>query len=283
MWPDVLDTSEALYVQALLADTGADHWLRPLCEKLREKGLTVPTKPLMFELRVGAHLAGAVESATYEHSLGVGASTVDFAFASSGVHWCLELVSVTTSQAVRDASWTNGPTFGAELSSDAADQRTSPQGELLLVQQKIGEKVGTADAPTKFPLPVAGRVHAILVDVRGFGLTGGDEWDYKEIVYGHSGIPDDLAPLRHWWKDADGSQRPILGVFDPKNTKNRAALLLRERIHFLGFSWDTEYRQGTIAKSTFWCPNPGLVGSDADALALFRTLPLRPEAATGDA
>lgn len=30
--------------------------------------------------------------------------------------------------------------------------------------------------------------HIILADVRGFGLTGGDYWDYRGIAFGPAGL-----------------------------------------------------------------------------------------------
>jgi hypothetical protein len=276
-WPGVLTAAEVEFTKTLLGEFASAAWLRPLAGSfLPVDSLTVASKPLLFELRVAAHLDRRVTDLEYEYLTGVGNSSVDFRFHSGGREWYLELVSVGVSNAVRSVSWDDGFAFGASLSSDAADQRATVQGELILVQQKIGEKVVGAEEPIKFPPPQAGRYHAILADVRGFGLTGGDAWDYREIAYGHRGIPDELAPYRHWWRDTAGAYHPIRGLFEAANTKQRAARLIRERVHFVGFSWDEDYKPGTIGAHTFWCANPHLFGDDQAAWSAFLTLPLRP-------
>ena len=266
---------EVEYSVTLVRDISGLAWARPLVDLIPDvSSLSSSDLPHLFELRVAGDLNGNVMDARYEHPTGVGDSSVDFAFLSGGNEWYLEVVSIGVSAAVRRVSWEHGPLFGSGLSSDAEDQRDTPQGELLLVQQNIGEKVRNRTKATKFPVVKPGRLHAILVDVRAFGLTGGDNWDYIEIAYGSRGIPNSLTHYRHWWRDADGTLSPISGLFDHNNSRQRASQFVRERVHFLGFCWDESYEPGSIGRNTFWCPNPYLFENESAARASLNAFPL---------
>jgi hypothetical protein len=197
---------------------------------------------------------------------------VDFQVGAGNGAWLIELVSVQPSDALKAASWEDDIAFGATLSTDSEDPRRSLEGEMLLVQQKIGEKVFDGSRPTKFPPLPTNSAHAILTDVRGMGLTGADDLDCKEIAYGQHGLPN--SPFAHFWTLPDGTRSPILGLFDPANHRQRAARLVQERIHFLIFRLGDPDESRRMLPDLLYCPNPRLFGSQAAEDEVFRRKPV---------
>jgi hypothetical protein len=279
MWGEILTSREVEFCSQLLQQLNGVPWSRPLLARVGSPNdWSYERKPLLFELRFAGDLNAAKLRPTYEYSAGVGESTVDFRFEAGGSEWFVELVTLLTSDAVKRASWEDGLFFGAQLSTDAADSTQSVEGELLLAQQKIGEKVYTQSAPTKFPPPHTGTYHLILVDMRGFGITGGDMWDYRQIAYGPAGLPSNTPYLVHSWTDNAGNRRPILGLFDPSNTYQRAAQVVQERIHFIGFCNDESYALNGIRDNTLFLPNPHLFADDAAGRVVYDSYPLKAQA-----
>lgn len=277
MWGEILTGKEVEYCERLRHELAAVAWAQPILSQLpATENLSYTHKPLLFELRLAAEINARQLSATYEAGCGIGESSVDFEISANDVRWRIELVSISTSNAVKAATVTKDIFFRTVLSSDSEDPAHSEEGEILLVQQKIGEKVLRDGAPTKFPAPEPNTYHIVLVDVRGFGLTGGDRWDYREIAYGPAGLHGEIAVFRHHWRNPDGSVAPILGLFDKKNTKQRAAALVRERIHLLGFCNDEDYSPGTLIKNSYYLANPHLIDSDSERTDVFHRYPLRP-------
>jgi hypothetical protein len=277
MWGEILTTKEVEYCADLVERLKNAEWAEPLLKRVGNmNSWTYSTKPLLFELRFAGDAHGEHLSPKYEAPTGPGDSTVDFEFEVPGARWLVELVSVLTSDALKRASWEDGLFFGADLQSDAEDQTQSIEGETLLVQQKIGQKVLGSQGPTKFTEPVPGQYHVILVDMRGYGITGGDVWDYRQIVYGRAGLPIDKAYHAYSWKNGKGERHPILGLFDDKNTHQRAARYVRERIHFIGFCNDESYSLGGVRNNTLFLWNPHLFADNDDAKAAFDHYPLKP-------
>lgn len=141
--------------------------------------------------------------------------------------------------------------------------KVSEEGEYLLVQQKIAEKVD------EFPRPTVGTLHIILVDVRGFGGVGSlDEWDFRHIAYGASGLQD--VYVRFW------QGKPIVGLFE-ENNPTKKAKLLRERIHFIGLTNETTYKAGELRdpRAVLYLANPVLVPKDKSQ-AIWGSIPFRP-------
>lgn len=276
MWGEILTSQEVEFCVHLVDRLTSLPGARPLISKLGvPESWKYQTKPFLFELRFAGELAAADLAFTYEHPTNVGSSTVDFRFDSGG-EWWIECVSLLTSRALKNASWERGLFFGADLASNSADRTQSVEGEALRAQGKIGEKVCTTTGPTKFALPRPGSFHVLLVDMRGFAITGGDIWDYRQIAYGRTGLPADMQHLAYYWSAEDGSRHPILGLFDPANTYQRAAKYLQERIHFLAFCNDESYTPDGIRSHTIFLPNPHLFNSDTGALAAYLQYPLRP-------
>lgn len=264
MWGEILTNREVEYCQTVLDRLADVEWVAPLVAGIPSvHELSYVHKPLLFELRFAAALHDRGLSAKYEAPANVDRTTVDFEVTIEGVRWRFELVSIQTSDALRAASWEDGFIFGASLASGREDPRQSVEGELLLTQQKVGEKAYDGLRPVKFPVPGPNDRHVIVVDTRGVGITGADRQDCLEICYGHDGV---RTPFAHYWRLQDGRQVPIKGLYDPKNTQQRASLTIQERIHAIAFSNDQEYRDGTLISRLIVCENPKLFSSHQIAL-----------------
>jgi hypothetical protein len=180
--------------------------------------------------------------------------------------WLIETVSAQESNAVKAATTEHGPLSQVTLASSHSDSKSSEEGELLLLEQKIGEKVWHSGAPTKFPIP-QGALHLILVDTRGFNLGVGDKYDYDHATQGVGVLPDEVY-FRYW------KGEPIKGLFE-RNNPVRAARAVQERIHFIGFVRESKYCDGEINKKAYLCPNPHLFGDNAAAQTAYKTFPLK--------
>ena len=104
---------------------------------------------------------------------------------------------------------------------------------------------------------------------------GADKYDYREIAYGAPGLHGAGSVLRHFWKNQDDTSSPILGIFDERNTMQRGARFIRERIHLLGFCWDERYESGSLVANSYYLGNPALFDGDEAAEAVYRDYPLR--------
>lgn len=276
MFGEILTTREVEFCECVRAELAGVSWAEPLLGRIPPRDqLNYACKPYLFELRFAGEIHRRGLTAKYEHPTGIGDSTVDFRILHEGTEWLVELVSILTSNAVRGATTEQEPFFWTILSSDAADPTHSEEGEIILVQQKIGEKVQRAGKPIKFPTPQPRSYNVILADARGFGITGGDLWDYREIAYGPAGLPGQVAPFRHCWKEPDGAVTPILGLFDPANEKQRAAGVVRERVHFLGFCNDQVYEPGSVPLKSYYLSNPTLFEPADGGAQAYSGYPLR--------
>jgi hypothetical protein len=166
-------------------------WAQPLLRKLEQQGgIGRANIPLLFELRFAHELHRRNRLAEYEFTTGVGGSTVDFRIPNLA-DWLVELVSIRESNAALGATHDSGVFFGLVLTSTgSSDSKETEAGEMLLVQQKIAEKVYRND-PIKFPTPQAGSFHMIFVDMRGYlgGIPVVDHHDYRQIADGPHRVP----------------------------------------------------------------------------------------------
>jgi hypothetical protein len=222
-------------------------------------GVTYKNKPLLFEARVGHALSQTqVALLAYEVSTGVGGSTVDFCFGVSPV-WLAEVVSIGRSDALEAATHHAGPFFQTVLTSPQPSQSVSQriqseEGESLLVVQKIGQKVHDGRRPIKFPEPIRGRYHVVIVDMRGY-LGGGDIHDWKQIAYGAEVVEPQYQKV---WIGKNDERLPLLGVWHPQNTQ-RFAATARERLHAILFVNEQTYRDSALTEECWLCFNPHLV------------------------
>jgi len=275
MWPDILTRREAEYCERVIGELRDVQWVRPLLDRILERGgVKYETKPLLFELRFAYELQLLGLKAKYEYETGVGSSTVDFYIPIGGIEWLVELVSLQVSDAVKDATRYDGLVSSVELSSDAADLRQTPEAGMIRAQEKIADKVfSKVDGPVKFPPVKLRRYHVILCDMRGYLLNGGDKWDYRQMAYGHAGIPVSHPQremlIQYWAKRADGLSEPIKGLFEESNP-TRGVKYIQERVHFLGFVNERKYGKGCVQESSQYLANWHLFSEDAMAKDVFR-------------
>jgi len=209
----------------------------------------------LFELRYAAEISQLKPLPEYEFRSGFDESSIDFRIQTSEADWRVELLSTMTSEAVEEATQHEGDFFSTVLGSDLEDPRHSMAGEMILLQQKIGEKVWRKDRAIKFGVPTAGVFQAIIADVRGAGLALMDDWDFLQIAYGPQGIAHAKHPVGQYFRMKDGSRKPVSGLFDPSNVQ-RYTKAFRERIHFVGFCSDETYELGSVHKNLVMIPNP---------------------------
>lgn len=273
MWSDTLTSKEAEFTRHALDALRSVAWVKPLLTLVqRAGGLQSKNKPLLFEVRIALELHQAGVTASYEHSAGIGDSTVDFGV-SGPSEWLIEIVSIGASDAVKRATRQIGFIYEQELSTNAPDPARSEEAEMITVEQKIGEKVLARGRPTKFPVP-HGSTHLILTDMRGYLDDGGDALDYVQMAYGARGLSPNHAWATHFWNTEPGKSGPIRGLFERGNPL-KAAPLIQERIHFLGFIREREYREGEIGDTTCIYANPRLFSSQGEVNKALSCYPLK--------
>lgn len=215
--------------------------------------LTLAHRSKMYELRIAGMLLDQGKGFQHERKLGVSDSSVDFAFTAGMQDVFMEAVSIEQSKAMSLATQPYKSGRMKVVRSDAPDQRKSQAGELIKIQEKIGEKVWKAKegAPTKFPA-IGEATHLIVCDVRGY--SGGDVLELKyiaQMIYG----------FRHLQKNGldayvrSYENREVTGLFDDLNTREHAAKL-QERIHAIGISLERNYHGSELAESIMWFSNP---------------------------
>ncbi|MBI3894544.1 MAG: hypothetical protein HY313_01300 [Acidobacteria bacterium] len=272
MMTDTLTPAEVKHTEYAIEQLSDVFWAEPLLNKIRDAGgVQAKNKPLLFEVRFAFELHRRGIVADYEYATGVGNSSVDFRIPGD-VEWLIEIVSIQKSDAIKRATFDNGFFFGASLSSTALDPAQSEEAEMITVEQKICEKVYKGGVVTKFP-PPSGAIHVIVTDIRGYlnvaiGLAGGDKDDWRQMASGTARVPE---PLVQYW---DG--KPIKGLFEKSNPL-KGARFVRERIHFLGFVRESDYREGEIPNASLYFGNPQLFSNEEEGRQRFASYPLRPQ------
>lgn len=272
-----LTSAEAEFTQHVLQTLKNEAWAAQLVRTINDAGgITQANMPFLFEARIAYALHGRGVKPDYEYKTGVGSSSVDFRVVGKSENWLIEIVKIGESAAAATATRRDGP-YTARLlktpsaGATAAEAKASPEGELLLVEQKIVEKVVSRKNTIKFPKPTAGSFHMIIIDTRAF-LHGGDEDDCAQICYGAPGVHHP-ANVFNWLNPSTGKSEPIKGLFQPENPL-RGAPVIQERIHFLGFVAEKRYKAGEISTVMRTFSNPHLFGDKQEAAAAWKTHPL---------
>lgn len=265
MWSDILSKREADYTRKALDSLANVTWAKPLLSRIKNnRGMRSETMPLLFEVRFAYELLLVGFSAQYEYPTGIGDSTVEFKLNTSPP-WLIELVSIRESLHLKEAIVQDGDFYELELSTNAKNKNQSEEAEMIRVGIKIGEKVLHRNNPTKFPLP-HNTYHLILVDMRGYLGSGGDHFDYEQIAYG--ALKNN--PYTHFWNG-----EPIKGLFEETNDKLKAARLLQERIHSIGFIKERDYYEGEIRDKAFYTYNLNLINNRSEFRRIWQAYPLK--------
>lgn len=275
MCNDYLSLDEGEYCQTLLSQLHSVRWIQPLIAKINSNGgVTNSNKDLLFEFRFAAELIRLGNEGKYEHKA-FPPSSVDF-YISNGYSWLIELFRIGISKAVKSATtemngvWKTMLISSPELFNKEGEltdaMKQSEEGECLIVQQKICEKVFVNDKATKFPVVNDNVFHMLLVDMRHFLLGKSDAYDYDFIAFGKNGVPDDIY-VRYW------NGEPIKGIFEVGNPL-RASKTLQERIHFIGFVNESTFGHGKFIEQTYFLANPNLFESQESADIAFSSFPV---------
>lgn len=263
-----LTEREADYCEGLLTEFKVDGFLPALVAAVEQGGLNTANMPFLFELRYAKSLKDRGINPDYERNT-LNATSVDFGFTTAvGTPVLAELVSISVSEAVHSATQHQVDEDGIEwsqliLCTNNEDPRFSEEGEVLLVQQKICEKVYRNAQAVKFPPPANdGTLNVLVVDMRGFlGGNGGDNADCVQLTFGNAQVNE---WARRFWDDPVSGQRvPIRGLFEATN-RPRGAPTLRARIHGILFTRDTGYVDGTLIGTSFLVHNPHLITTQAE-------------------
>jgi hypothetical protein len=275
LW-DNLTGAEVAFTQHVLNTLKSQPWAATLIRAINDSGGIVwANMPFLFEARIAYALHGRGCMPDCEYQTGVGGSSVDFRIVANSTTWLIEVVKIGESAAAKAATRQDGTYVSRVLrtplpNASAAEAKQSPEGELLLVEQKIAEKVVRGRSPIKFPKPTLGSFHMIIIDTRAFG-NGGDEDDYAQIAYGPAGVAD-ARYVHHWRNPKTNKMEPIKGLFDTGNPL-RGASLVQERVHFLGFVAERTYKDEEIQGVMRPFANPHLLGNEQEAAAAWKKSP----------
>lgn len=260
---DMLCISEADYCREILQEFEREKFLTQLTTDIKKRGgVKAENKSLLFELRFAKELKDFGIIPEYEQKT-VDGSSVDFCFeAEDRKHAFTELVSIQCSDAIRQGTTTEFCSgieyFETLLSTDNENHKLSEEGEIILAQQKICQKVFSNNKPVKFPsiAESAASYHIIVVDMRNVMIGGCNQCDYKQLAYGNNYVAQDNARL---WRDPKtGKVKPIIGIFENDNPL-RGAQLLRERIHAIIFTNCEEYEPKKLLSQSVTICNPHLI------------------------
>lgn len=275
MWFDFLSVGEAEFTQHCLETLYNVPWAQPLLQRVKEGGgLARKNMTFLLEARYAHELHCSGSIIDYEYSAGVGGSTIDFRIRGNP-DWFVEIVMIGESQAAKTATFFDGVFTSRQLttprpSSTKDERKQSSEGEMLLVEQKICAKVIRGEKPIKFPKP-EGAYHLILVDMRAY-LSGGDNDDYSQIAGGARAVSNRFN-IFGWPNPKTNRMEPIKGLFESTNPL-AGSKLVQERIHFLGFVAEKEYRDGEISSKTSFRPNPNYFSSGDEVRQALKTYPL---------
>ena len=269
---DSLSDNEAKFVHEISNELRAAQWAQPILSNIKAKGgLKRAAKPFFFELRFAHELYRAGVTPEYEVE-GEARSTLDFGFTFDNQKCLVELMRLEETDAVLHATQSGIEKDGTRwsqqiLSTEADDTKQSEEGETIKAVERICQKCEHDGRPHKFQMP-DNVYQVILVDFRTFLNGGGDVYDWIHVGLGGEWVSKRLH--RRYW-----NRSLISGAFDP-NTRVRGASELRERVHFLGFVNEKEYRTGEFARATQFVANPYLISCYEEAIEIMTRWPLQP-------
>ena len=154
MFWDILTATETDFTQSALNTLRTQPWAAQLVRTIDDAGgITQANMPFLLEARIAYALHGRGVKPDYEYQTSVGDSSVDFRVVGNSETWLIEVVKIGESAAAKAATRRDGIYASRVLKTSAPDAagdeaKQSPEGELLLVEQKIAEKVVRGRNPT---------------------------------------------------------------------------------------------------------------------------------------
>lgn len=204
-------------------------------------------KSALFEVRFAYALQQIGLDAEYESKTGVGKSTVDFKLNYNNSIWLIELTSTRESDAVKKTTKTNRDGFNNYLSITNSTKNSPEIRELIKLQNVIYNKTQQNGKPHKFPVISDNNYHVIVVDVRSNSAGISDHYDYHIVTYGSHSLTNvnDGIYCREFIDNDSNDMEHIKGVFE-QNNPNPNSKIIRERIHFICFVKEQEYKENEI-------------------------------------
>lgn len=297
---DVLSVGEFEFSKRAWNALKEVEWAAPLVNRMTDAdgNLNENDRFGLFELRFGYALRNkGISRVEYEYKT-VDDTSVDFRVETDRI-WLIELVSIAKSKAVEAATGPNEDypfiTETVLSSMKAIEERQkcieanvaeeemqarvfaamtqSEEGELIVLQQKIGEKVWRNKRYVKFPPPEDSRAtHVIVVDSRSVMDLCADSLDFLEVCVGLAAFNNQEHKLFHSWQG-----QPIKGIFQKDNAWSGAPAV-RERIHLLHFVKEeqADFCDGGIEKSTkLVYPNPWNFATEDERRAIHQLYPFQ--------
>ncbi|HAT1971657.1 hypothetical protein [Legionella pneumophila] len=214
-------------------------------------------KSALFEVRFAHALQQMKLDVEYEAKTGVGQSTVDFKFNYNNSIWLIELTSIRESDAVKKATSTNKDGHYDYLSITNNTTNSPEILELIKLQNVIFNKAQQNGKSHKFPQILDNTYHVIIVDVRSNDAGISDHFDYHIVTYGSRSLENvnDGVYCRSFIDKGTGIIQHIKGVYEPNNPDSNSKII-RERIHFICFIKEEEYKENEIINKMDVFPNP---------------------------
>lgn len=246
------------------------NWAKKLVEDSKiSKALTLQKNPIreyeelnsiksaLFEVRFAYALQKMDLDVIYEARTGIGDSTVDFKIEYNNSTWLIELTSIRESNAVKQATNTskNG-TYAYQSITDKTENSPEIQ-ELIKLQNVICNKAQQNGVPHKFPEISDNTYHMIVIDVRSSNAGMIDHYDYHIVTYGSQSLVhlNDAIYCRGFKDKVTGNIDHIKGVFEQSHP-NPSSQIIRDRIHFICFVKEKEYKDNEIINKMDVFPNP---------------------------
>ncbi len=298
---DVLSVDELEFSRLAWDALRNVEWAKPLVNRMTDAdgNLNKSDRFGLFELRFGYALhSKGISEVEYEHKT-VDDTSVDFRVVTADHVWLIELVSIAKSKAVEAATGPNEDypfitetvlssmkaieerqkCIEANVSEEELNARVfaamtqTEEGELILLQQKIGEKVWRNKRFVKFPPPDESlATHVIVVDSRSVMDLCADSLDFLEACVGLAAFNNQKHKLFHSWQG-----QPLKGIFQKDNAWSGAPAV-RDRIHLLHFVKEkqSDFCDGGIESGTkLVYPNPWIFPSEEERRATHQLYPFQ--------
>lgn len=218
-------------------------------------------KSALFEVRF-AHLLSTIElSVEYEAKTGIGNSSVDFKVVEDNNNiWLIELTSLRESNAVKKSTVTLNDDTTQYLSIDRGKNNSAEVLDLIKLQNaiygKVTQQINNKIESLKFPAITKNTYHAVIVDARSFNAGIPDYYDFFIVVNGshqlrniHEGF------CCRYFINQQGVASHILGIFEENNNDEKSKVV-REKIHFICFTAEKDYKKNELIEKMFVFANP---------------------------
>lgn len=264
-----LDYAEGEFCKDLMPQMAQVRWAQSLVRNTRHNWKLSSRRELeslLFELQIAGEIWKHGLSQVEYEPLTLDGTKVDFRLRQGEYSLLLEAVSSKVSDSQKAATIIHRVKPGI-ISYSAAISGDEVAGEMILAQERVGEKVvDHSGRPVKFPVPDSCSTHVIAVDMRCHSLgVGGDFYDYHQIAYGPNGIPAHVV--------VHLGRKPIVGLW--QSPPLRAAQLIKDRVHFIAFCNRKSFDTGLFeSKHVGICYNPHVFPTIEQAAERLARIPL---------